>query len=115
MVDNPSRLPQARLVETVQAAQAGYIAEVSALKIAQAAFDLGAGREKKGDPIDLAVGIEVHVNVGDQVEPGAPLATIHADDETKLAASRVQIEDAIRYSAGPVEPLPLFYDTIYGQ
>lgn len=114
MIDDPSQLPQASMVETVDAKQAGYIAQVSALKIAQAAFDLGAGREKKGDPIDLAVGVQVHVNVGDQIEPGAPLVTLHANDAQRLEQSRVLVQEAITVSESPVEPLPLFYDVIEG-
>ncbi|MAS33422.1 MAG: thymidine phosphorylase [Anaerolineaceae bacterium] len=114
MIDDPSQLPQASMVETVDAKQAGYIAQVSALKIAQAAFDLGAGREKKGDPIDLAVGVQVHVNVGDQIEPGASLVTLHANDAQRLEQSRVLVQEAITVSESPVEPLPLFYDVIEG-
>jgi pyrimidine-nucleoside phosphorylase len=115
MIDDPARLPQARLVETVNAAQDGYLAQVSALTVAQAAFELGAGREKKGDPIDLAVGVRVHVRVGDKVQTGAPLATIYANDEARLERSRVLLGEAFRYSSAPVDALPLFYDVIYGQ
>lgn len=115
MVDDPARLPAARLVETVDAVQAGFVSGVSALQIARAAFELGAGREKKGDPIDLAVGVQVHVKVGDNVQAGAPLATIHASDEARLQNVRSLVEDAIRLDSAPVDPLPLFYDVIYGQ
>lgn len=114
MVDDPSRLPQARLVEQMRAGQGGYIEQVSALRIAQAAFELGAGREKKGDPIDLAVGVQVHVNVGDLIQEGDAVATIHANDEARLERSRALIEQAISYSHTPVDPLPLFYDVIEG-
>lgn len=114
MVDNPSKLPQARFVETVNAAHAGYIAHVSALEIAIAAFDLGAGREKKGDPVDLAVGVKASVKVGDYIQAGAKLATIYANDAAKMAAAREHIEQAITFSDSPVDPLPLFYDVIYG-
>lgn len=114
-LDDLSRLPQARLMETVEAQESGHIAAVSALTIAQAAFELGAGREKKGDPIDLAVGVQVHVNVGDSTSKGQPLATIHANDESKLERSRSLIHEAIKISESPVEPLPLFYDTLYGK
>jgi pyrimidine-nucleoside phosphorylase len=65
MVDLPERLPQADIVATVEATQGGFIGQVSAIKIAEAAFGLGAGREKKGDALDLAVGLEVLVKVGD--------------------------------------------------
>src|SRR5690606_11443242 len=115
MVDDPSRLPQARLIEQIHAGQGGYIKQVSALRIAQAAFELGAGREKKGDPIDLAVGVQVHVNVGDLIHEGDAIATIHANDEARLERSRALIEQVISYSPTPVDPLPLFYDVIEGR
>ena len=114
MVDNPALLPQAALVEEVRVAQSGYIAQVAADQLGIAASELGAGREKKGDPIDLAVGLKVYVKVGDRVAAGAPLATIYANDTVKLAACRDRLTSAITYSPTPVEPLPLFYDTLYG-
>jgi pyrimidine-nucleoside phosphorylase len=79
-----------------------------------ASFDLGAGREKKGDPVDLAVGLRLNVKVGDYVEQGTPLVKIYANSEDKLAACRARLERAITFSDTPVEPLPLFYDTLYG-
>ncbi|HEX2908387.1 MAG TPA: thymidine phosphorylase [Phototrophicaceae bacterium] len=114
LVDDPSLLPKARLVETMNAPQSGYIAQVAADAVGLASFELGAGREKKGDPVDLAVGLEVHVKVGDPIAIGAPLVTIHANDERRLAACRAHLDRAITYSATPVDPLPLFYGTIYG-
>jgi pyrimidine-nucleoside phosphorylase len=114
MVDDPSKLPQARIIEDFTAARSGYLAQVDALEIALAAFELGAGREKKGDPIDPAVGVQVHVKVGDSVQAGAPLVTIYANSADKLPACRTHIERAVAYSDQPVAPLPLFYDTIYG-
>lgn len=113
-VDNPAKLPQAQFVETITADQSGYIAQVAANHIASSALILGAGREKKGDPVDLAVGVVVHVRVGDAIQHNAPLATIHANDENKLNVAKSYIERAITYSDTPVEPLPLFYQTING-
>lgn len=112
MVDDPSKLPSAQHVETVTAGQEGYIAEVNALDIGVAAFELGAGREKKGDPIDLAVGLKVHAKVGDSVKQGQPLVTIYANDPVKIAACRARLEAAFAYSTDPTEPLPLFYGVI---
>ncbi len=114
LVDDPALLPTASIVETYHAAQDGYIAQVAAEEIGMASFDLGAGREKKGDPVDLTVGLEVHVKVGDRVTAGAPLVTIHANDSRRLTACRSRLERAFAYSQVPVEPLPLFYGTIYG-
>lgn len=115
MVDDVSRLPAARLIDTFTAPQDGYIAGVAADEIGLAAFDLGAGREKKEDPVDLAVGVVVHVKVGDRVAHGTPLATLHANSEARLQLARARVERAFSFSAQPVQPLPLFYGVIYGQ
>jgi pyrimidine-nucleoside phosphorylase len=115
MVDNPHKLPTAHIIEAFNAEQDSYVAQVAADEIAWAAFELGAGREKKSDSIDPAVGVVVHVKVGDKVRRGAPLVTIYANDETKIEACMTHLQQAIAYSETPVEPLPLFYDTIYGE
>ncbi len=115
MVEDPSLLPQAPIIDTFVAPRSGYIAQVPADEIAMASFDLGAGREKKGDPIDFAVGLEVHIKVGDKVEVGTPLVTIHARKESQLAPCLSRLEQAITFSDSPVEALPLFYGTIFGR
>jgi pyrimidine-nucleoside phosphorylase len=112
MVDDPALLPQAALVETYTAPTSGCIQHIYADRVAWAAFELGAGREKKGDALDLAVGLRVPVKVGDQVAAGQPLATIYANDAAKIAACRAHLDAAFAFSAQPVEPLPLFYDVI---
>jgi pyrimidine-nucleoside phosphorylase len=112
MVDNPSLLPQAHIQYEYRARQAGFVAQVDALAVAGAAFELGAGREKKDDAIDFAVGVKVHVKTGAHVNEGDLLATIYANDEAKLASSLAQLDSAFSFSELPVDPLPLFYDVI---
>lgn len=112
VVDAPDLLPRADLIETLRADAAGYVARVDAEGMARAAFELGAGREQKGDLLDLAVGLEVHIKVGDRVEPGQPLITIHANDADRLEASRTIAHTAMAWSAQPVDRLPLFYEVI---
>ncbi len=114
MVDDPARLPQARLQETVSAPVSGNIARVAADQVAQAALTLGAGRMRKEDAIDHAVGVDVLVNIGDAVEAGQAIARIHANDEEFLTKAREQIMHAVQISADSVEPLPLFYGVIEG-
>jgi pyrimidine-nucleoside phosphorylase len=113
-VDEPDRLPQASIVEPYKASTSGFVAQVDANTIARAAFTLGGGREKKGDAIDLAVGVVVDANVGDAVEAGDTVFTIHANDSRRAAACRALLDKALEISTDMVEPLPLFYDTIYG-
>ncbi len=112
MVDNTKLLAQARIKYPLKANQAGYVHQVAADQIARAAFELGAGRERKEDDIDLAVGLEVMVKVGDVVEAGQTLAIIHANDEVKLLHARKFAQSAFIVKDEPADPLPLFYGVI---
>ncbi|QPC80890.1 thymidine phosphorylase [Phototrophicus methaneseepsis] len=108
MVDDPSLLPQSKIQEDILAARGGTVSEVVALEIAQAANILGAGRAKKGDPVDHAVGIVVHVKVGDDIEAGQPLLTLYANHASQLEEAKQTVRDAISISQEKSEPLPLF-------
>jgi len=112
MIEQPDRLPMARLIQDVPAPRDGYIAGVDAAEIGLTAVDLGAGRAKKGDPIDYAVGVIVHHKVGDPVKGDEPLFTVHANDERKLAVAEKRLLGSIEWSDAPVKPLPLFYGVI---
>jgi pyrimidine-nucleoside phosphorylase len=111
-VDDPSKLPQAPLVEDVRAPKGGYLKEVNAQVVGETSVELGAGRAKKGDPIDHAVGIVIHHKVGDKVEKGETLFTLHANDQTKLDAARGRVLAAHVWSPKKTKPLPLFYGTV---
>jgi pyrimidine-nucleoside phosphorylase len=115
MVDDPTLLPHASLQQNVMAKQVGNVKQVAADDIARAALALGAGREKKTDTVDPAVGVEVFVNVGDSVREGDVVARIHANDSAKMDEARTYIEKAIQYTTDGVEPLPLFYGVIDGR
>ncbi len=111
-IEEPERLPKATLIETVEAEAEGYLAHVQTDEIGMAVVALGGGREKKGDPIDHAVGVVMHVKVGDAVEPGKPLFTVHANDEAKLAEAKQRILAAMTFRKEPTPALPLFYRRI---
>ncbi len=111
-VDEPERLPKAKLIEPVPAPRSGYLANVNAAEVGKAVVDLGGGREEIGDPIDHSVGVIVHYKVGDLVQKDTPLFTIHANDEAKLVAARERVLTAHTFSDIPVHRLPLFYRRI---
>jgi len=111
-VDQPEKLPQASLCEAVCAGRSGYLARVDALQIGEASVLLGAGRAKKGDPIDYAVGLLVHHKVGDRVEQGEPLATIYANHPNALSEARLKVQDALEVVDEAVNPLPQIYDIV---
>ena len=111
-VDHPEKLPAARYIETVPAPRGGYLKGIHAQLIGNAAVELGAGRAKKGDPVDHAVGFEVLHKVGEKLAAGQPLFVVHANDPEKLKTAREQLLRAHTWSDEPGEPLPLFYDVI---
>ncbi|NMB53495.1 MAG: pyrimidine-nucleoside phosphorylase [Leptolinea sp.] len=112
VVDDPSLLPQAACIRTVNALQAGWIAGIHARTIGETVILLGGGRAKKTDSIDYAVGVVVHIKVGDRIEAGQPLVTIHARSEVDIQLAEQQILSAISWSDRPTEALPLFYGVV---
>jgi len=114
VADDLSLLQEAACVQSVPALRAGYLAGVDAMEVGLTAVELGAGRTKKGEPVDHSVGIVVHRKVGDRVASGEPLFTIHARDEVSLSEAADRLLAACRWSQEPVEPLPLFYEVIPG-
>ncbi len=111
-VDDPGKLPKARFVETFDSPQGGWLSQIHARTIGETAVTLGAGRAKKGDPIDHAVGIEVFHKVGDRVERGEPLFRVHASEEGLLQEAAKRILGAYGWQDEEIKPLPLFYGTV---
>lgn len=111
-VDEPERLPRAPVTGEVRAERAGYVSRIDAGAIGWAAVRLGAGREKKGAAINHAVGFVLPVKVGDRVQAGDLLATVHAAGRESLAVAQAELRAAITLRDEPAEPLPLFYDVL---
>jgi pyrimidine-nucleoside phosphorylase len=109
-VDDPSKFPSAKFVEVVEAPRSGSISQIDARSVGEAAVTLGAGRAKKSDSVDHAVGFVIHHKVGDRIEKGEPLFIIHANDESKLAEARSVVVAAHEIQDGEAARLPLFYE-----
>jgi thymidine phosphorylase len=65
---------------------------------------LGAGRARLDTPIDLSVGLMIAARVGDRMDEGLPLATIHYNDEARVGEAAEMIAAAYTIGASPVEP-----------
>jgi pyrimidine-nucleoside phosphorylase len=107
-------LPTAAVIRPVPAARGGYVAEIGASAIGLAALRLGAGRAAKDDPIDHAVGIRCLRKRGDAVEEGAPLAEVHARDETGAATAVDEVAAAYGIAAEAPPAQPLLIDVVRG-
>jgi pyrimidine-nucleoside phosphorylase len=104
-----SVLPRAPHAAPLIADQGGHLAAVDAEAIGRAGVDLGAGRRRKGDPIDPAVGIVFRPKVGDRMEEGDEIGTIHARDAEGAGAAARRVLAALTLSPDPVRPPPLVY------
>jgi pyrimidine-nucleoside phosphorylase len=111
-VDDPSLLPRARHIEELDAPRSGYIADLDAREVGLTSMLLGGGRSQKGDQIDHAVGIVLNTKIGDGVEEGQPLLTIHANDEARLWGARQRLLAAYEWSDEPVSPPPLLHEIV---
>jgi thymidine phosphorylase len=114
-VDDPSRLPRAPRVERLVAKRTAFVSAVAADEIGSASVRLGAGREKKGDPIDLRTGIVLHVKVGDRVERGQTYAEVHVAGKPTDAAAIDEIRSAFGWSARRVPARRLILGRIAGR
>ena len=108
---DPGLLPRADVVREVPAPVSGFVGELRAREVAAAAMALGAGRERKDDPIDHAVGVVCLAKRGDRVERGEPVAEIHARDEATAEAAEAILLAAYEVGDEP-EPRPLVLDVI---
>lgn len=114
VVEDPwAVLPRAAVRRDVPG-PSGYLAAVHAEALGRAAAALGAGRMKKGDAIDPAVGIEFLAKVGDRLEGGDTIAIVHARTDDQASDAQRRVLEAIEVVAEPVQPPPLVYDW-YGE
>lgn len=112
VIDDPSRLPQAKIRLPIKAEQDGTVADVDPMGVALAALRLGAGRARAEDKVDPAVGFTHLVKVGERVTRGTTLAVIHANDEGARAEAERQLRAAIVIGDAPVAPGKLIDDVI---
>lgn len=99
VVEDAGLLPRAQHIVSVYADVGGFVQRMDALRIGTIAQGLGAGRAHKDDVIDPAVGLVLYVRIGDKVEPGTPLAQVHANDPEKGQLAAAALREAIHLGA----------------
>lgn len=110
-VDDPaSVLPAAPVQMPLLGDRSGWLSAVRAEAIGAAASSLGAGRSRKDDPVDPAVGIVVHPKVGNRVEAGERWGEVHARDETAAQIAAAEVIAAMDVSDEAVDGPPLVHD-----
>lgn len=103
-VYDPSLLPRAAYTTELPAPETAYVSAIRADAVGRACIALGGGRETKDSVIDLAVGVVLHKKVGDYVEQGESLLTIHARDVESAGAAETLLRGGYAFSQTLPEP-----------
>lgn len=102
ITDPDAVLAPAPIIRRVLAPRHGWVAQLNAERVGLATVTLGAGRQRKGEPVDHRVGVVLHKKVGAAVEVGEPLFTLHAADEKSWSDVVQQVLAAYTFSDEPV-------------
>ena len=112
IVEDESLLPQAPVKHEVRADRYGWLKAVDAEEIGHAAARVGAGRLRKGDEIDLAVGLHFLAEIGDGADPDTVVAVVLANDKDAAHEAGRDIHAALSWSDDRVERPPVVHEVI---
>jgi pyrimidine-nucleoside phosphorylase len=111
-IENPGALGSAPVQRELMATSAGWVEGIDAEVIGRASVEIGAGRKVKTDRIDHSVGFVLHAKIGDEVQTGDKLATIHAASEQAADGVEQEIRRAFTMASRPVAPPPVIWEVI---
>lgn len=105
-IDNPDKLLSGTNVVNICAMTDGFIGDISANKIAQTVFEMGVGRKRKTDKVNLKAGVEFVRTIGDYVRQGECIAKLYISEPSHESMVN-DILSAITVSSEKVSPYPL--------
>jgi pyrimidine-nucleoside phosphorylase len=109
---DPETLPRAAAVVPVEAPAAGLVESIAATRVGLAALGLGAGRTRKDEPVDHAVGVVCVAKRGERVALGDVIAEVHAADRVSADAAAAEVADCYRIGDAGPEPVPIVLDVL---
>ncbi len=107
--DDVTLLPQAPVIRQVACGKAGFVQRMDTMALGLAAQAMGAGRLRKEDAIDPAVGFVMPVRIGDPVTPDTCLCVLHARTEESADVAERSIRQAVEIGPEPCGREPVFY------
>lgn len=113
VLDNPDLLPRAAEQIEVQADKEGIVHWINAREIGWASLLLGAGRLRKDDKIDPAVGIVLRKKMGDAVAVGEPIAELHVNRRDNLAEVKERVKKSFVIGQDSPQLPPLIHDIVF--
>jgi thymidine phosphorylase len=112
--DPYAALPVAEESHVITAERSGFVTDLDAMKVGLAAWRLGAGRERQGEPVQAAAGVRLHAKPGDRVTAGQPVATLYTDTPEKFDYATDGVAGAWTIGDTAVESTPLLLERIEG-
>jgi thymidine phosphorylase len=111
-LDKFELLPNATGMREITSPRPGYVTSIAAQEIGTAANMIGAGRDRKEDSIDPAVGIILEVKVGEKVDAGSILCRVYYTKEDRVDDAAEMVEDAFRISANKPDERELILEVV---
>jgi pyrimidine-nucleoside phosphorylase len=111
-LDKFELLPNATGMREITSPRAGYVSTIYAEDIGVASNMIGAGREKREDAIDPAVGIILEVKVGEKVDAGSILCRLYYTKEDHVDEAANRVEDAFRISGQKPDERELILEVV---
>jgi pyrimidine-nucleoside phosphorylase len=111
-IDKFELLPNATGMREISTTRGGFISAIHAEDIGRASTLMGAGRERKGEGIDPAVGVILEVKTGDKVDAGAVLGRLYYTREEGLDEAEEMVQDAFRISQNKPEDRELILEVV---
>ena len=111
-LDKFELLPNDTGMLEVASPRAGYVSMIDAEDIGIASNMIGAGRSKKEDAIDPAVGIILEVKVGEKVDAGSVLCRLYYTKEDNVEEAAEMVEDAFRVSGQKPDERELILEVV---
>lgn len=115
VLDDPSRFDRSNVCYEVLAQREGFLYAMDTEKCGIASVELGAGREKKEDPIDYSAGIVLRKKVGDFVRKGEVLASFYSSEESKCRTAEQTFTQALRIQDARPEQTALIHTRVTAQ
>ncbi len=110
--DPDAPLPRATHTEILRADRDGVLTRLDAMGVGVAAWRLGAGRARQGDPVQHGAGVALHVGVGDRVTAGQALCTLHTDTPEAFDSAAAALREGIEIGDATAGTGPLVLDRI---
>ena len=111
-LDKFELLPNATGMREILSPRAGYVSSIAAAEIGSASNMIGAGRDRKEDAIDPAVGIILEVKMGEKVDAGSVLCRLYYTKEDRVEDAADMVEDAFRISSQKPDERELILEVV---